>query len=194
MPKTRIRNNSFLHPNMTRHYTVEITETTAKLKLTYRNGKFKRLEHLSGQINNQTIKEIGRIIPPKETDLEAFKQSFEGKITYTAEVKEKSLYTHFLETWYQFYERATGVAPKFTGADGKALKQIIAYLKQINGGNEPIALQNWQLILSKWETLKEFHQDNTDLKYINSRLNVIIREIIKNNGSDTSGANSNVSI
>lgn len=180
---------------MTRHYTVEITETTAKLKLTYRNGNFKRLEHLTGKINNQTIKEIGRIIPPKETDLEAFKQSFEGKITYTAEVKQKSLYTHFLETWYLYYRNENnGIDPKFTGVDGKALKQIIAYLKQINGGNERVALNNWKQILSKYHELKEFHRDNLDLKYINSRLNVIIREIIKNNGTNPSSANSSVSI
>lgn len=179
---------------MTNHYNIEIKQTNAILKVTYRNKKFRRVELIKGKLSDKTLVEIGRIIPPREDEFKRYIVHFEKDINYSVINKEKSLYSKFNNAWFQFYEKAVGFSPKFTGADGKALKQIITYLKKINAGNERVALENWQLILNSWQTLKEFHQDNTDLKYINSRLNVIIREIVKNNGSDTTGADSSVSI
>ncbi len=188
MPQTRIRNNSFLYPNMTRHYTVEITETTAKLKLTYRNGKFKRLEHLSGKINDSTIKEIGRIIPPKENDLEAFKQSFEGKINYTAEVKEKTLLTEFKDEWAAFHLQFRNFPAKINGAEINALKQIEKYLVEVSDNNKELALDSWKFILNNWKSLDAFHQKNTTLLYVNSKLTIIIANLGENLQKSTQGS------
>lgn len=179
---------------MTKNYLINVVKSKMTLKVTYRNGRFLRIAYLSGKFDAFVILNLGAILPAYEKEIPNKQAEYTGKVTYCLEVKEKSLYTLFLDEWYRFYEKTTGIPPKFTGADGKALKQIITYLKKINGTNEASALQNWQLILTNWEILKEFHQDNTDLKYINSRLNVIIREIIKTNGASTSGAGGSVSI
>ncbi|MFD2566099.1 hypothetical protein [Pseudotenacibaculum haliotis] len=179
---------------MTNHYKVQILLNGVTLKLSYRRGKFFRAERLTGSITDQQIKQLGHIIPPKESDIKSFQNTWNERVTYQEIKKQKSLFTKFSDEWFKHYEEEIGLPPKFTGVDGKALKQIIAYLKRINAGNEQVALDNWILILSKYETLKEFHKENKDLKYINSRLNVIVREIITNNGSSSAGSNGSIRI
>lgn len=182
---------------MTTHYNIQLVKTQTNLKLTYRDGKFKKLEHMRGILDHNMIKHIGIVIPPKESDLNAFMAAMEDRAIYTNESANKvaSLFSQFNSAWFAFFRKGNNqIDPKFTGADGIALKQIINYLKSINNGDEAAALSNWNLLLKNWENLSEFHQKQTDLKYINSKLNVIIREIIRNNGTDTSGTNGSVSI
>lgn len=182
---------------MTSHYNIQLVKTSTDLKLTYRDGKFKKLEHLRGIFDQTMIKHIGLVIPPQESDLNAFMEAMEGRAIYTDVLANKvvSVFSQFNSAWYAFFRKANNqIDPKFNGADGKALKEIINYLKSINNGNEAAALANWNLLLDNWETLSKFHQKQTDLKYINSKLNVIIREIIENNGGNTSGPNGSVSI
>ncbi len=178
---------------MTNHYTIKILKTSTVLKLTYRDKKFKRLEHLRGELNKNMIKEIGRIIPGHEDDLTSFKIEHNGTVTYTDITKVKSLYTQFLDEWDTFYTNFTQLTPKFTGADGNALKSIISYLKQIST-DELEALATWKLILEKWHTLNDFHQANTDLKYINSKLNSIIHAIKHQNNTHTTSADGSVQL
>ncbi|MCI2229563.1 hypothetical protein MC378_10325 [Polaribacter sp. MSW13] len=180
---------------MTTHHNIHLVKTKTDLKLTYRDGKFKKIEHLRGAVDASILKHIGIVIPPKESDLNAFMKAMEGRALYTSEQKIVSLFSKFNTVWFAFFRKENNnIDPKFTGADGKALNQIITYLKNINTGDEAAALANWQLLLDNWSSLSEFHQKQTDLKYINSKLNVIIREIIHNNGGNTSGTNGSVSI
>lgn len=182
---------------MTTHYNIALTKTNTDLKLTYRDGKFKKLEHLRGTITDEMMKYLGLIIPPKETDLNEWTSVMAGKVVYTniTPQKSQSIYNQFNSVWFSFFRKENnGIDPKFTGADGLALKQIINYLKSINNADETAALANWNLLLDNWGSLSEFHQTQTDLKYINSKLNVIIREIIRKNGGNTSGDNNTVSI
>ena len=159
---------------MTTHYNIHIISSKTDLKVTYRDNKFRKLEHLRGTLNQTMMNALGKVIPVKETDFDQFIATYKDRVTYTSEqTKPKTVYSQFLDEWYAFYNKFVGLAPKFTGADGKALKQIIAYLK-ILGGTDQEALLLWQLILSKWDTLDKFHQKKTDLKYINSQLNIIL--------------------
>jgi hypothetical protein len=106
-----------------------------------------------------------------------------------------SLFSQFNSAWFAFFRKENNnIDPKFTGADGASLNQIIIYLKRINNGDEAAALANWDLILSNWDELSEFHQKQVDLKYINSKLNVIIREIIQNTGGNTSGDHGSITL
>ena len=181
---------------MTTNYNIHLPKYKTDLKLTYRDGKFKKLEHLRGVFDAKMIKHIGVVIPPKESDLTAFVLELNGKAVYTTEKKKlQTLFSKFNAAWFAFFRKENNnIEPKFTGADGKALNQIIGHFKSINNGDEDAALANWSLLLSNWSELSEFHQKQTDLKYINSKLNVIIREIIQNNGGNTSGANGSVSL
>src|SRR5690606_5381731 len=133
---------------MTNHYNIEIIETATHLKVTYRDNKFRKLEHLRGKLDKSMLHQLGRIIPRTETDVESFAIAYKDKVTYTKIQQEKSLYTLFLDEWTVFFEQFTGLPPKFTGVDGKSLKSIITYLKQI-GGTEEQALALWKIILNK---------------------------------------------
>ncbi len=157
---------------MTNHYNIQITSTNTFLKATFKNGKFKKLEHLRGKLNQQMLNNLCRIIPLKAEDIPNYQNRYKGKVVYELIVKEKTIYTQFVEAWHEFYLDYAKVPPKFTGIDGRAIKQIISYLKSISTSDqEAIAL--WQLILQNWNNIDAFHRKNTDLKYINSNLNKI---------------------
>lgn len=179
---------------MTHHYNIEIISTKTTLKATYRNGKFRKLEHLRGKLDREIMDALGKVIPVTEAAFSHFNKKWLNKVNYEIEVKNtKSLYSQFLQEWFKFYEDLTDLKPKFTGADGNALKQIINYLKK-QSTNDGEALATWQLILDSWGELNEFHQQNTDLKYINSKLNVIIREIKQKKSTNVSGTNRNIEL
>jgi len=163
---------------MTTHYNIQITASQTELKVTYRNGKLKKIEHLRGKLPQAVLNHIGRAIPAQESDLNTFKTTFKDRVTYEAIIKEKSLYTQFSDAWFVFFSNQNnGRTPKFTSADGNALKQIIKYLVLSNNEDETAALSVWQFILNNWKHLSVFYRENQDLKIINSKLNVIIREL-----------------
>ena len=73
---------------MTTNYNIHLPKYKTDLKLTYRDGKFKKLEHLRGVFDAKMIKHIGVVIPPKESDLTAFVLELNGKAVYTTEKKK----------------------------------------------------------------------------------------------------------
>ncbi|MBS9774996.1 MAG: hypothetical protein KGV59_07585 [Tenacibaculum sp.] len=164
---------------MTHHYTIEIISKKLFFKATYRNNKFRKLEHLRGELDQEIMDAIGQTIPVNEDDIGDFNKKWFKRVNYQIEVKQaksESLYKRFLDEWFNFYQQMNGIKPKFTGTDGKALNQIIGYFKQLTD-TEDEALTGWQLILDNWEYLSDFHKKQVDIKYINSKLNVIITEI-----------------
>lgn len=178
---------------MTTNYIIHIIETNTDLKVTYRDKQFRKLEHLRGPINDATFKVLWRIVPRIETHFNALTTQFDGKVQYNLETKPKSLYTLFVEAWYSFYESFAGMPPKFTGTDGKSIKSIIAYLTKLTG-NETEAFAVWELLLNKWDTLNYFHKENTDLKYINSKLNIILHAIKQQNNTVASSPNGSIEL
>lgn len=165
-------------------YIVTIRSCAVVVKLIYKGGKFSKLEVKKGTLDGEYLKQIGLLIPPLENLIEEWQGVWGDRVTYREEeANPPSLYALFLDEWFAFYNRLFGVAPKFTGADGKALKQIIAYLTG-NSADEEEALATWQYLLQNWGQLDEFHQRNTDLKYINSQLNKILQNAKRNNSKD----------
>lgn len=165
-------------------YIVTIRSCAVVVKLIYKGGKFSKLEVKKGTLDGEYLKQIGLLIPPLESLIEEWQGSWGDRVSYREEeANPPSLYALFLDAWFAFYNRLFGVAPKFTGADGKALKQIIVYLTG-NSADEEEALATWQYLLQNWQKLDEFHQRNTDLKYINSQLNKILQNAKRNNSKD----------
>lgn len=178
---------------MTTHYHIEIQRTNIVLKLSYRSGTFFRLERVRGKLEDKYMKKIGKIIPLTEDDIHNPEYNF-SNVTYTKIVKQKSQFSKFNDAWFSFYENFTGMPPRFGAADGMHLKKIIKHLEAV-GGSQGEALALWDTILAAWPKLSEFHRENTDLKYINSRLNVILTATKKALGtSGTGGANNSVSL
>ena len=165
-------------------YTVTIHRTHTLLKLTYQKGELCKIEIKSGGLNSQQYQQLGAILPPQEEDIQRYQEQWNGSASYREDVPEPlSLYGKFLDEWFSFYKRLYGFPPKFTGADGKALKQIISYLQQVS--NDVEALSTWQYLLGNWQKMDAFHQKNTDLKYINSQLNKILQNAKRGNSSKT---------
>ena len=168
-----------------KHYILHILKPNVKFKLSYRNGKFHRIERVFGFLEQSEFEYIGRIIPLTEAELELFSKRYRGRITYTAvNNKPKSTYQEFVSVWYNFYQKQFGIEPRFNAVDGRNLKQIISYLSKIEGTEED-ALVIWSAILHNWNKLDEFHQKNTDIRYINSALNKILNELKTNNNNTT---------
>lgn len=162
---------------MTHHYTIEIIKVKLFFKATYRNKKFRKIEHLRGKLDRSLMNSIGRVIPVNEDELPSFNKEFEKRVNYKIEVKNETIHTQFLNEWVAFYqENNKNLKPKVTGADVNALKSIRIYLRS-QAVNDEEALDSWRMILSNWNVLGSFHKKQMDLKYINSKLNVIIREI-----------------
>ena len=172
-------------------YTVTLHRTHTLLKLTYKKGELCKIEIKSGGLNSQQYQQLGAILPPQEEDIERYQKQCNGSVSYTKDEQQTaSLYTQFLDEWFAFYKRLYGFPPKFTGADGKALKQIISYLQQVSA-NDTEALATWQYLLGNWQKMDEFHQRNTDLKYINSQLNKILQNAKRGNSSATTAYSDN---
>ena len=87
-----------------------------------------------------------------------------------------SIYKDCISLYFDFYEKKEGIKPKMTGIEGKALKQMIVYLKTLGDGD---AVANFNAILLNWNLLGSWYSDKYDIKFINSQLNQIIR-ILKN--------------
>lgn len=171
-------------------YTVTIHRTHSLLKLTYKKGELCKIEIKSGGLNSQQYQQLGAILPPQEEDIERYQKQCNGSVSYTKDEQQTaSLYTQFLDEWFVFYKRLYGFPPKFTGADGKALKQIISYLQRVS--NDVEALSTWQYLLGNWQKMDAFHQKNTDLKYINSQLNKILQNAKRGNSSTTTAYSDN---
>jgi len=161
---------------MINHYLIHVEKSNIRLKVSYRGGKFLRLERLSGILTKVQLKSIGHLLPFYEEDITAFGDRWQGKVSYQLMTQNKSLYSQFTDEWFSFYECLMGVQYRFNGVDGKALKSIIAYLKAITG-DEAQALTLWQALLSSWDKLDDFYKNNADLKFINSQINKILNHV-----------------
>ncbi len=172
---------------MTFQYCLNILKTNTSLKLSYKRGRFYKLETISGKaLNDVQIKNIHKIIPPTTDQVDFYAMEMEGKVTYEKVEKKISNYTQFLQAWFSFYEQTMEIKPKFTNVEGNSLKQIISYLTS-NTGSQVKALEMWQTLLSLWNTLDDFHKRNPDLKYINSNLNRILTNVKRNNTTTKGG-------
>ena len=181
---------------MTTHYNIELIIPKVSFKLTYVNGKFKKVEHKKGNLDRVLLDALGKGIPLKESEIGTFNKVWFNRINYTVELKntQQTVLKRCTDAWFDFYkERHNDLSPKYTGADSNALKQIVNYLKSETATDDEV-VASWQMLLDNWDSLTEFHRKQIDLKYINSKFNVIIKQINEKNGTSSGGANSSVTL
>jgi hypothetical protein len=91
---------------------------------------------------------------------------------------DPSTYQEFVKSYYAF-RKERGNTPRLTPAAGKALKDIIRYLLQVEkiGGDPQKALEGWNYILKHWNYLNEFLQSQVGLTQINKHLEEIIDKL-----------------
>lgn len=107
------------------------------------------------------------------------------------------IYQDAVKIYFNFYRTKNGHNPKMDSADGKALKQLIAYFKTLakdSPNQKDEVLKMFHLIFKNWQLVDPFHQKNIKLTQINSQINNIINSI-KNgkskSNSNNSGSNGN---
>lgn len=178
---------------MRTHYLIHSPTTGRTLKVSYDNGKFLRLEKMKGKpMGQKELMSIGLFVPAKESEINNYKETY-PKIEYTKIETKQSQYQQYVSTWFAFYQNYREMPPRFNKADGLHINQIKKYLTRLSDQDQE-GLELFKLILDNWHKLDQFHQDNTDLKYINSRLNPILNAIKKAGQTGTAGTDNSVSI
>ncbi len=160
---------------MTNHYLLSISDdkTDACFKLTYTNGRFKKLEGKRQKMPEDKRAVLMKLVPLKESDLKEIAYS---NVTIDKLENNASLYTQMLAEYSEFYIGRYEIAHNMNSIEGKALKSIITALKkQCSTDDETFAL--WKQILRSWNSLEPFYQKQTELRQINSNLNIILKEL-----------------
>lgn len=93
--------------------------------------------------------------------------------------KGNEVYMQFMGAYFAFFRKNNdGIEPNITGAQGKALKQIITYLRrQSHSKDDAGALASWQFILANWHKLTKFIQQQNSLTQILKHINEIITQL-----------------
>ena len=178
---------------MTTNYLIHSAKSGRTLKVTYKGGNFFRLELAKGKkLNDTELIKLSASIPLTENEVDKYSNLFKS-LDYTKIEKKQSTYQQYVSAWYAFYQNFMQVPPRFNAVDGKHLNQIKAYLTRVSDQNQE-GLELFKLILDNWHKLEDFHKENTDLKYINSRLNVILNAIKRAGQAGTAGTDNSVSI
>ena len=102
-----------------------------------------------------------------------------------APIKANTLYSKMIQEYDKFCNDKTGVGCKIDGAQGKSMKQIIAFLeKQCKKKDETLTkkdlsekvLLSWKYILFHWDKLDNYNRGRIKLTEINSNmLNILIK-------------------
>jgi hypothetical protein len=106
----------------------------------------------------------------------------------TRRTASSGYYQKYVDAWSQYFKHINGIAPRFRGVDGKAMKEIMTYLER-RYPDADTALAVWQGILARYHTLDPFFRLNLDLKFINSQLEKIITHLKYATDKATKGHN-----
>ncbi len=97
-------------------------------------------------------------------------------------------YKKFVDKWFKFFKYKTGNEPSFNSIDGKSLKSIIGKLEKLIKDNDSSegTIELFHAILSKWESLDSWHQENClELKVFNQKFDTIFAKLkTVTNGQD----------
>ncbi len=171
----------------TNHYILNITSkgADASYKVTYRNGKFFRLEAKRQKLSETQRNNLMMLVPDKEENISNIK--FNG-VVFVPEQKAgtKSLFSRFLDVYTNWYYLHTDINHRMNGIEGNSLKSIIKHLQNISVSDEE-ALVLWNQILSNWDKLNDFYKSQMELRQINSNINIILRQL-KDDGNSKSKA------
>ena len=86
------------------------------------------------------------------------------------------LYSSLMAIYFDFVKQYTGVPPKVSEIEGKALKNIIKYLSSIQPNEEDIII-GWKAIFENFNKWDSFYQKQLKLSQIDSNLLNIINSI-----------------
>lgn len=166
------------------------TSMTFKARYSEIGGRLLRVE-VPAAATAKNWEVIGHVVPIFLADLDAYKARWTAlnyQMKATASEKKKTFLQELNAVWFACYFAQFGFSPKYTGADGKALKQIGAYLSN-ETGSEDKAVELFRYIFERWHELDTFTQGQYNLLQINSRLNLILQQLKTKQQGDGKGYN-----
>jgi len=162
--------------------TIKTDGADAEFKLSYKNGKFQKMEAKKQKLlGNQRLK-LFQLVPLNESDLQL--KEYLG-VEISSLEKKQSPFSLFLNHYTDWYFKKTGINHIMNGIEGNALKSIITNLQEVD---ENAAYILWSQILSNWQNLEAFYRKQMELRQINSNINIILRQL-KNGNSENRAAN-----
>jgi hypothetical protein len=168
-------------------YYIKTQKTKLTFVATYNGGLLKSLEIKKGKLDVKLWQFLPFVIPYQESDMEAYSAKFDGRIEFKQVQKvekNQSFYSKFVQAWFHFYfEISGGLEPKFAKTEGKAMKEIAAYLLTQSSSEEE-AVNTWEHLLKSWKKLDKFTQSKPELTYINSKLSSILIQLKNGNAAN----------
>ena len=167
-------------------YTLSITNKNAKASylLTYDKGYFKRIEKLSGKVTDAQHKWLMNLAPQLEKAILILETEWNPKGVFWEKQQKNgsnTLFKTMIDCYYSWYKERFNIVPKINGLETKALKDIITHLSRM-ATTEMEIIETWNAVLSNWDYLTNFHQQQMELRQINQNLNIILRTIKENGG------------
>jgi hypothetical protein len=169
---------------MTNQYLIKINSpaTRAALKVSYKDKRFNGFDIISGVIiDAQKHEALMKLMPLFESQIQQLKTSLQVKgITYhqIEKMDIKSQFTSMMALYNGWYKVECKRLPRINATEGKALKDMLKYLNSICTTEAEVMLI-WSKIFKNWKELTPFLQTQTELRQINSQLNVILRVVCK---------------
>ncbi len=115
------------------------------------------------------------------------------EVAQPVQEEAKGMYRAFVRAYDTFCRMKTKAGAKMDGANGKALKTIIAFLTQeASSKDEAGALEAWMYILLNWDKLTPFIQNQVSLLQINKNLPEILMQLRRNGKTTGEQAASNI--
>jgi hypothetical protein len=149
-------------------------------------GKFQWLERQSteDQAAMDWIKKTLRFAQAiQKAGIELDAKSIVTACTVYGQSKKKyPKYQLFINQYFEFMGEHVGIKPQMGKAQGAAMLEIIAFLiMQSKEGSEQGALDAWMYILSKWNDLTPFLQNQTKLTQISKNIQEIVTQLRNGN-------------
>lgn len=156
---------------------IQVPGSKASFELTYVDGYFKGLKLLSGKLTQAKHESLLKLAPQFEKVILLLQQEYGDKgISWNqVSIKSDSLFSRLLRAYCMWYETQFGIKAKLSGIETNALKSIVNHLLDCSK-DEAEAYDVFLNVLSGWNNLPAFYQKQTELRQINSYLNVLLRE------------------
>lgn len=118
------------------------------------------------------------LIEPIEVD-PVLKNDQRGRPKKAFEKPKNPIFVACIDVYDQFIRRQTGMPAKINGTEGRAMKQIITYLKSAvkDRESEQAIVEAWQYIFANWHKIDRFLQGQLLISQINHNLINILNQL-----------------
>lgn len=161
-------------------------EKTYRFKLSYKNGKFQRLERLAGHLPYKQHIHLMNIVPQSEDLISDLNEQYKGRLLYEFVKKERSLHTQFITAYCEWYYNRFQIDPIVKPQDAQAVKFIKEALVKLSGTEEE-AFAVWEMILTNWDKQDTWYLSQTELTQIKRNLNVILKTLKHGRSTEQTG-------